>query len=75
VLHYTVGSWPHLQTLRLGWKDLPGTNAPAYYENASLTAVKSFIALAPVENSEVDENPENFCWYFFKWSVIFSSSH
>jgi hypothetical protein len=26
---------------------LPGTNAQAYYEKAQLTAVKSFIALAP----------------------------
>jgi hypothetical protein len=26
---------------------LPGTNTPAYYENLLLTAVKSFITLAP----------------------------
>ncbi len=34
----------------LGWKGLPGTNALAYYEKAQLTAVKSFITLAPGPN-------------------------
>jgi hypothetical protein len=33
--------------IRLGWKGLPGTNALAYYEKSQLTAVKSFITLAP----------------------------
>jgi hypothetical protein len=33
--------------IRLGWKGLPETNALAYYEKAQLTAVKSFITLAP----------------------------
>jgi hypothetical protein len=33
--------------IRLDWKDLPGTNAQAYYEKSYLTAVKSFITLAP----------------------------
>ncbi len=32
--------------IRLGWKGLPGTNALAYYEKSSLTAVKSFIICA-----------------------------
>ncbi len=33
--------------LRLGWKGLPGTNALAYYKKSTITAVKSFITLAP----------------------------
>ncbi len=33
--------------IRPGWKGLPGTNALAYYEKALLTAIKSFISLAP----------------------------
>jgi hypothetical protein len=33
--------------IRLGWKGLPRTNALAYYEKLKLTAVKSFITLAP----------------------------
>ncbi len=32
---------------RLGWKGLPGTNTPAYCENSSIMAVKSFRTLAP----------------------------
>jgi hypothetical protein len=32
--------------ISLGWKGLPGANALAYYENSSLTGVKSFITLA-----------------------------
>jgi hypothetical protein len=32
VLHSRVDSWPHPQTL--GWKDLPGANALAYYKNS-----------------------------------------
>jgi hypothetical protein len=31
---------------RLGWKGLPGENTLAYYENPSITALKSFITLA-----------------------------
>ena len=33
--------------IRLGWKALPGTNTLAYYENSQITAVKSFLTLAP----------------------------
>jgi len=33
---------------RLGWKDSPGTNTLAYYENMSITAIKSYIVQAPV---------------------------
>jgi hypothetical protein len=33
--------------IRLGWKGVPGTNTLAYYKNLYLTAVKSFITLAP----------------------------
>jgi hypothetical protein len=33
--------------IRLGWKFSPGTNTLAYYENLYITAVKSFIGLAP----------------------------
>jgi hypothetical protein len=33
--------------VRLGWKSLPRTNTPAYYENWKFTAVKFFIRLAP----------------------------
>ncbi len=32
--------------IRLGWKNLPGTNALAYWGKAQLTAVKCFITLA-----------------------------
>ncbi len=32
--------------IRLGWKDLPGTNTLAYYENLKITAVKSLIVQA-----------------------------
>ncbi len=32
--------------IRLGWKGLPGTNTLAFYENLSITAVKSFIVQA-----------------------------
>ncbi len=31
----------------LGWKGLPGTNALAYYKDSYVTAIKSFIGLAP----------------------------
>ncbi len=34
--------------IRLGWKGSAGTNALAYHEKSELTAVKSFITLAPV---------------------------
>ncbi len=33
--------------IRLGWKNLPGTNALAYYEKAYITAIKGIITLAP----------------------------
>jgi hypothetical protein len=33
--------------IRLGWKSLPETSTLAYYENSQITAVKSFITLAP----------------------------
>ncbi len=33
--------------IRLGWKSLPGTNTLASYKNPYITAVKSFITLAP----------------------------
>ncbi len=36
--------------ISLGWKGFPGTNALAYYKNSYLTAVKSFITLAPGVN-------------------------
>ncbi len=36
-----------IQNIRLGWKDLPGTNTLAYYKNPLITAVKSFIVQAP----------------------------
>jgi hypothetical protein len=35
------------KNIRLGWKGLPGTNTLAYYENLLITAVKSFVRLAP----------------------------
>jgi hypothetical protein len=41
------GQAPALRTnIRLGWKDLPGPNALAHYENSKLTDVKGFITLA-----------------------------
>jgi len=43
----TLGKAPALPSnVRLGWKNLPGTNALAYYEKAYLTALKSFITLS-----------------------------
>jgi hypothetical protein len=42
MLHSWVGS-----KNRLVWKDLPRTNDLAYFEKSELTAVKSFITLAP----------------------------
>jgi hypothetical protein len=33
--------------IRLGWKGLPWANTLAYYEILKITAVKSFITLAP----------------------------
>ncbi len=35
--------------IRLGWKGLPAINARDYYKNQLLTAVKSFITLAPAK--------------------------
>jgi hypothetical protein len=40
----------------LGWKGLPGKNAQAYYEKSKLTAVKSFITLAPDEDVDVNQS-------------------
>ncbi len=34
--------------IRLDWKSLPGANTVAYYKMLYLTAVKSFITLAPM---------------------------
>ncbi len=31
----------------VGWKGLPGTNALAYYKKSLLTAIESFLTLAP----------------------------
>jgi hypothetical protein len=36
--------------IRIGWRGLPGTNAVAYYENTSITNVKSFIIFCPGPN-------------------------
>jgi hypothetical protein len=36
--------------IRLSWEGLPETNNLAYYENLYITAVKSFIVLAPDKN-------------------------
>ncbi len=45
----SIGLAPALTAnIRPGWKCLPGTNTLAYYEDLYLTAVKSFITLAPV---------------------------
>jgi hypothetical protein len=33
--------------IRIGWEGLPGANTKIYYQNLYLTAVKSFITLAP----------------------------
>jgi len=35
---------------------LPGTNTPAYYKNVQITAVKSFIGLAPVVKNGYCQN-------------------
>ncbi len=44
-----LGQTPALPTnIRLGWKDFPGTNTLAYYENPLITGLKSFITLVPV---------------------------
>jgi hypothetical protein len=36
--------------IRLGWKDLPGTNTLAYYDTAKNIALKSFIVQTPGVN-------------------------
>jgi hypothetical protein len=36
-----------IESMTLGWEDLPGTNTLAYYEGSSIMDVASFIALAP----------------------------
>ena len=43
-----------LTTIRLGWKGLPGTNSLAYYENPSITTVKSFVGMAPGLTERLD---------------------
>jgi len=35
------------ENIRQVCKGLPGTNTPAYHENSKITALKSFIGLAP----------------------------
>ncbi len=35
------------RNIRLGWKDLTGTNTLAYYEHWEITTVKMFISLGP----------------------------
>jgi hypothetical protein len=35
------------QNIRLGWKDLPGTNSLAYYKNQYITAVNRFYKAGP----------------------------
>jgi hypothetical protein len=52
--------------ISLGWQNLPGTNAQAYYENVLLMAVKSFITLAP---GGLNSNMYLFV-YFFSASVL-----
>ncbi len=45
----SLGYAPALPTnISLGWKGLPGTNTLANYENPQITALKSFIGLAPI---------------------------
>jgi hypothetical protein len=39
--------------IRLGWKGVPGTNALAYHEKSSLTAVNFFITLATGHNQHI----------------------
>ncbi len=39
----------------LSWTGLLGTNTLTYFENPSITAVKSFIGLAPVEPEVIEE--------------------
>jgi hypothetical protein len=47
----SLGQAPALPAnIRLGWKNLPGTNALAYYQNSQITAVKSLITLSPLVN-------------------------
>ncbi len=54
------------ENIRLGWKCLPGTKAPAYYEKSQLTTVKSFITLATDVNiiSETGSlpHPKHYTW-------------
>jgi hypothetical protein len=38
--------------IKLGWKRLPVTSAPAYYKNSELTAVKSFITFALIRSND-----------------------
>jgi hypothetical protein len=43
MLHYKVDSLAISGNIRLGWKVLPGTNTPAYYEQKEIADTKSFI--------------------------------
>jgi hypothetical protein len=43
--------------ITLGWKGLPGTNNPTYYENSYITAAKSLTGLAPAQNKGSPDNP------------------
>jgi hypothetical protein len=44
----TLGHLALPTIIRLSWKSLPGINTLAYYNDTSITAVKSFIILFPV---------------------------
>jgi len=48
----TLGQAPGFapQTIDRFWKSLPGANTLAYYKNLQVTAMKSFITLAPGHN-------------------------
>jgi hypothetical protein len=52
-----VGSWPRPQTLGLS-----GTNALAYYEKLQLTAVKSFMTLAPGQGEKATDAALESLW-------------
>ncbi len=56
------------ESIRLGWKGLPGTNALAYYENSYVTAVKSFITLAP-DLQEILKQNNSFDLFLIQFTV------
>jgi hypothetical protein len=39
--------WPYPKNIRLGWKDLSGTNTLAYHENSQIRTVKRFYNIGP----------------------------